>query len=194
MTQATLLRALLATGLVATAPMAMAHSGHAESGLLAGFLHPFMGLDHLIVMLAIGLWGANLGGKAVFTVPMAFVATMVLGCVLTVMGLNLPFVEQGIVLSVIFLGLLLLAAAKFSTPLCGLLVASFAFFHGAAHAIEMPLEVHGYLYVIGFTSACVLLHGMGIALNRALLGLNTLLISRITGAVIALTGLGMALA
>ncbi|MFT2110849.1 HupE/UreJ family protein [Marinomonas sp. 2405UD68-3] len=192
------LRVLLLAGVATAAPVALAHPGHAESGLLSGFVHPFMGLDHLIVMLAIGLWAARLGNKAVFTVPAAFVGTMILGCVLVVGGLAVPFIEQGIVFSVIFLGALLAAASKFSTPICSALVAAFAFFHGAAHGLEMPMDVHGSLYVAGFATASITLHVVGIALSK---GLNTLIapiynqwVTRIAGGMIALTGLSMVIA
>ncbi len=97
-----ILRTLLATSLVMSTPLTFAHTGHAESGLLSGFIHPFMGLDHIIVMFAIGLWAARIGGKAVVIVPVAFVTTMILACVLTVIGMNVPFIEQGIISSVIF--------------------------------------------------------------------------------------------
>ncbi|MCZ2721357.1 HupE/UreJ family protein [Marinomonas sp. 15G1-11] len=198
MTYKNTLRALLLAGVSMAAPLALAHPGHAESGLLSGFAHPFMGLDHLIVMLAVGLWAARLGNKAVFTVPAAFVGTMILGCLLVVAGVGVPFVEQGIVLSVVFLGILLAAASKFSTPICSALVAAFAFFHGAAHGVEMPMDVHGSLYVAGFAAASVALHFAGIALSK---GLSVIVapvynqwVTRLAGGVIALTGLSMAVA
>lgn len=198
MTYKNTLRALLIAGASTAAPLALAHPGHAESGLLSGFAHPFMGLDHLIVMLAVGLWAARLGNKAVFTVPAAFVGTMILGCLLVVGGLGVPFVEQGIVLSVIFLGLVLAASSKFSTPICSALVAAFAFFHGAAHGVEMPMDVHGSLYVTGFAAASVALHFVGIALSKALSiivsPVHNQWVTRIAGGVIALTGVSMAVA
>lgn len=198
MTHQNSLRALLIAGALMSAPVALAHPGHTESGLLSGFAHPFMGLDHLIVMLAVGLWAARLGSKAVFTVPAAFVGTMILGCLLVVAGLGVPFVEQGIVLSVIFLGLVLAAASRFSTPICSALVAAFAFFHGAAHGVEMPMDVHGSMYVAGFAAASIVLHFVGIVLSKALSIIisptHNQWVTRIAGGVIAVTGLSMAIA
>lgn len=188
---------LIRTGIVACfafiAPSVFAHPGHADSGLLSGFLHPFMGLDHIIVMLAIGLWAGRLGSKAVIAVPTAFVATMILACALAVVGLQVPFIEQGIILSVIFLGVLLAAASKFSTPICALFVAAFAFFHGAAHGIEMPSDVHASLYVLGFSISSVVLHAIGIVCNKAFSNISQLAATRLTGAIIAITGVGMAI-
>jgi len=188
----TVLRTLLTTSLVVATPAVFAHAGHTESGLLAGFAHPFMGLDHIIVMFAIGLWAARLGGKAVVAVPMAFVTTMILACALTVIGVNVPFIEQGIITSVIFLGLLLAVSSRFSTSIGSALVAVFAFFHGAAHGIEMPADVSGSLYVIGFASASALLHATGVLFNTLLPANSSVIIHRISGALIALIGLSMA--
>lgn len=188
-------RLLVVTALAVSAPMALAHSGHGHtSGFEAGFLHPFMGLDHLVAMLAVGLWAGRLGGKATFIVPVAFVGTMIIACILAVMGLHVPFMEQGIVLSVIALGILLAAASKFSTPICAVMVAAFAFFHGAAHGSEMPAELSSVMFVIGFSAASMILHVAGIALNSILPTVNNHIITRIAGGVIALTGLSMAIA
>jgi urease accessory protein len=111
----TMKKALIAT--VALLPgVALAHTGHEVSGFISGLAHPVGGADHLLAMLAVGLWAARLGGRALWLVPLAFVATMLLGNLLALSGVSLVFTEQGIGLSVVVLGLLLAFAARFVTP------------------------------------------------------------------------------
>lgn len=170
---------------------AMAHTGHDSASFVAGLSHPFGGLDHLLAMLAVGLWAAKIGGKALWRVPLAFVLALLVSGALGIAGVQLPLIEGGILLSVIVMGVLLAFAVRFSPIICTLLVASFALFHGAAHGAEMPLAANGVLYALGFTVATTALHLAGIALAN-LKAIHSGLIGRMIGAMIALTGVLMA--
>jgi urease accessory protein len=184
-------KALLAFTLLAPAS-AMAHTGHEVSGFMAGLSHPFGGLDHLLAMIAVGLWAARMGGRALWSVPAAFVITMFVGGALAVSGVTVPFIEGGIVLSVIVMGILLAFAVKFSPAICSVIVASFALFHGAAHGAEMPLAANGLTYAVGFALATAVLHIAGIALAKVSVQVKAELATRIAGGAIAVTGLVMA--
>jgi len=130
----------------------------------AGFVHPFTGLDHLLAMLAVGLWAAQLGGRWTWAVPLAFVGSMALGGALGFAGLKLPMVEPMVAASVMVLGLLV--AMKVRLRWSGLaLVGAFALFHGIAHAGEMPLEASTIVYVVGFVLSTALLHAAGVGLG-----------------------------
>lgn len=185
------MKKILATLAFLAPATAMAHSGHEVSGFLAGLSHPVGGLDHLLAMVAVGLWAARMGGKAQWTVPAAFVVTMLLGGILAVSGVAVPFVEGGIVLSVIAMGVLLAFAVKFHPAVCAALVAGFALFHGAAHGTEMPLEASGLAYGVGFALATAALHSVGIVLAKASIQIKAELATRIAGGAIAVTGLAM---
>lgn len=190
---ATFSRILLPVACLALPGLAQAHPGHMEmSGLASGFAHPLFGLDHLLAMLAVGLWGAQLGGSARWTLPLLFVAVMLAGGGLGIAGLGLPGVEQGIVASVVVLGLLLLAARRVPLAYSGILVGAFALFHGHAHGTEMPVHSSAALYALGFVAATAALHTAGLLMGGWLQRRNGPLVSRIVGAVIGLTGLGMA--
>jgi urease accessory protein len=122
-----------------------------------------LGLDHLLAMLAIGLWAVQLGGRAVWIVPAAFVSVMALGGALGMTGANIPLVEQGILASVLILGLLVAAAVRLPLVASVAVVALFSLFHGFAHGAEMPASSQGLLYGAGFALATALLHASGIA-------------------------------
>lgn len=165
---------------------AFAHPSHEHSSsFMAGFDHPIGGFDHLLAMLAIGLWAASLGGRALWAIPTAFVMTMLAGGAFAVAGFSVPFVEQGIVLSVIVLGALVLFAKRLPVMACVVIAAGFALFHGVAHGMEMPLNADGLHYALGFAAATVALHLMGVGLGL----LATPLMTRIGGSVIAIMGL-----
>lgn len=153
--------ALLATG---SAYAHTGHMGHGENGFAAGFGHPFSGLDHLLAMVAVGLWAAQRGGRLMVALPAVFVGVMMLGGAVAVAGLPVPFVESGIAASVLILGLLVAAAAKFPAAPSLALVALFAVFHGHAHGTELPSGMNGAAYTAGFALATALLHVVGIAL------------------------------
>lgn len=167
---------------------ASAHTG--DHGTLTGFAggltHPLLGLDHLFAMLAIGLWAAQQGGRALWAIPAAFVAAMLAGGMLAWAGVGLPQVEAAIALSVLALGLLVAARLKASLTAGMATAAGFALFHGYAHGLETPLAVSPALYAVGFVLATACLHGMGIA--GSLLGRRAV---QLAGAGIAATGLAL---
>jgi len=167
---------------------------HSHSSFGAGFTHPFMGGDHILAMVAIGLWAAMLGGRALWTVPTAFVGVMVLGFVSALLGMPLPFVEPVILASVVVLGLAIAFALPVS-PLVGAVIAGFfAFFHGHAHGGEMGGAAF-LTYGAGFVLATMLLHALGIGLGlgagRMLTGPAGRLSMRVAGGATALGGLLM---
>jgi urease accessory protein len=181
---------LTALALTASTAPAFAHLNPAEHGsLLAGFTHPLSGLDHILVMVAVGLWAAQIGGRALWVVPSAFVGTMAFGFVLAMTGVHLPFVEPAILASVVALGLLVAMAVQMETVACAAVVGVFALFHGYAHGGE--LGAAGALpFSAGFVIATALLHAAGIGLG---LGIGRLssgrVISRILGGITAFAGL-----
>jgi urease accessory protein len=156
--------AALAAILAPTA--AWAHPGHGEAvGFVQGFVHPVTGLDHVLAMVAVGLFAANLGGRALWAVPLSFVSVMAIGGALGVAGIAVPFVEAGIALSVIVLGLAVALRWKAPVAAAMALVGLFALFHGHAHGSEMPIDAAGFEYGMGFILATALLHGAGLALG-----------------------------
>lgn len=153
--------------LVALCLFAGTTSAHTGSQTLAGFtgglIHPLLGLDHLLAMIAVGLWAAQQGGRALWAVPAAFVAAMGLGGALAWMGGELPQVEAAIALSVLALGLLIATRRRWAVPAGMAAAAVFALFHGYAHGLEMPQAASPVPYALGFVLATVFLHGAGIA-------------------------------
>ena len=171
---------------------ALAHPGQGGShDLIGGFMHPLSGIDHLLAMLAVGIFAAQLGGKAIWQVPFAFVVAMMGGGALGYFGVPLPMVEQGIGLSVIVLGLAVMVGVRLPTWLAMGLVGLFAGFHGHAHGSEGALA-HAFLpYAAGFVAATSLLHFAGVVLGLSLdrLGSKTaLLAKRVLGAAGAVAG------
>lgn len=153
----------LATLALVFAPMlAHAHPGHDVSGFAAGVAHPLHGLDHILAMVAVGLWAAQLGGRARWLVPASFVSVMALGGALGMAGVPLPFAEQGIFASVLILGVLIAAAVRLPVPASMAVVGLFALCHGHAHGLEMPGTAAGLAYGAGFVLATALLHTAGI--------------------------------
>jgi urease accessory protein len=152
------LAAILMPGLVQAH---VAHSDHAS--ILAGLGHPFSGIDHILVMIAIGIWASQLGRRAVFALPVAFPLIMTLGAFLGVIGVPLPAVEAGIALSAIFLGAAVLLKSRADLRMAVPLVAIFGLFHGHAHGSELPLEQNALLFGAGFVAGTGLLHAVGIA-------------------------------
>jgi len=142
---------------------------HVQSGQAAGFLtglkHPISGLDHVLAMIAVGLWGAQLGSPAVWMLPVAFPMMMAFGGFMGLVGLPLPGVEIGIALSAILLGSVVARESRPSLGVAVLLVAFFAIFHGHAHGTELPKGQSGLTYSLGFVMATGCLHGVGIAIG-----------------------------
>jgi urease accessory protein len=187
MTPHKLTRWIVPAGLALFAGTASAHTGgHAVTGFASGLAHPFLGLDHLFAMLAVGLWAAQQGGRALWAVPAAFVAAMGLGGLLAWSGAWLPQAETAIALSVLVLGLLIATRRQWAAPLGMAIAAGFALFHGYAHGLEMPQAASPLLYALGFVLATALLHGVGIAGNLA--GRRAV---QLAGAGIAATGLAL---
>lgn len=157
-------------------------------GLQAGISHPFSGLDHMLAMVAVGIWAIQAGGRSVWMVPLSFVSVMLLGGLLAYVGIQLPFVEQGIGISVIFLGLLILSAVTLSPALGSALVGVFALFHGYAHGAELPHLSVAFSYMAGFVFSTALLHGAGLAAGHWLKQGRARIALRYLGGAIALSG------
>jgi urease accessory protein len=152
--------------LVAVPTIALAHPGHdGTPGFIHGFLHPLGGLDHILAMVAVGLFAARLGGRALWLVPASFVVTMAVAGVAGMTGFALPYVEAGIALSILVLGAAI--ALEMTMPVAAAmgLVAFFAIFHGHAHGAEMPESMSGLAYGAGFVAATAGLHALGIGLG-----------------------------
>jgi urease accessory protein len=164
--------ALAAAAVVTMPSIASAHPGFGEIHDLAhGFAHPFSGLDHLIAMLAVGVFAAQLGGRALWLVPGTFVTVMAAAGVAGMLGITIPYVETGIALSVLALGAAIAFAIRVPVAVAMALVGFFAIFHGHAHGTEMPAAASGVLFGIGFVLATAALHaigiGFGILIGRA---------------------------
>jgi urease accessory protein len=181
--------------LVASCGVALAHTGHGDAGDFAhGFTHPLGGLDHVLAMVAVGLFAAHLGGRALWLVPATFVAAMALGGALGMAGAGLPFVETVIALSVVVLGLAVARRIAVPTLAAMALVGFFAIFHGHAHGAEMPVDASGVAYAAGFMLATALLHGAGIALGLTIARLGEFAARRavqVAGGAMALAGVAI---
>jgi len=174
---------------------AYAHVGIGEtSGFMPGLAHPASGLDHACAMLAVGLWAAQMGGRSVWAVPLTFVSVMALGGALPRLGISLPFVEQGIVLSVLLLGVLIAASVCLPLWLSSGMIGLFALWHGHAHGAEMPAVASGMAYALGFMLATALLHIIGIAFGLGMQRLTRERVVHFAGASITLCGMYLAMA
>lgn len=178
-------RLLAAALAVASSSLAYAHPGHAD-GALAGFAHPLLGWDHLLAMLAVGVWASRQDGRAKWTIPASFMLIMLLAASAGMAGMALPAVESGIATSLLLLGLLLAFSVKLEPAAGTLLVALFAVFHGHAHGMEIPASATPWLHAGGFTLATGLLHGLGMWLGKSLRPDGWLL--RAVGTGVAATG------
>ncbi|MBO9587467.1 HupE/UreJ family protein [Devosia sp.] len=186
-------RITLALAITAAATLpAFAHLDPAEHGsFAAGFSHPLFGLDHILAMVAVGLWAAMQGGRAVWIVPAAFVGTMAVGFAAAIAGVPLPFVEPVILASVIFIGVAIALALPIPTGAVAAMVGFFAFFHGHAHGGELG-EAGAWQFAMGFIIATAVLHAVGIGLGLALARFGGKALSRIAGVATALGGLWLA--
>ena len=177
---------------------AMAHTfGAWGAGFPQGFLHPMLGLDHILAMVGVGFWAGQLGGRArlsnhvVWLVPLSFVTAMILGGALGLSGVDLPAVELGIGGSVVLLGMLIALRTRMPLRYSMGSVAAFAIFHGFAHGAEAPEAADPVMYCVGFIMATALLHGIGIGLSW---GTGKLLpngADRVVGGLTGLLGLGI---
>lgn len=162
------LRGALAAALALVPSAAMAHTGlGGTTGFVHGFSHPVGGIDHVLAMVAVGVFAFQLGNRALWLVPATFVAVMAVGGLLGTLGVPVPFVEIGIGLSIVVLGAAVAFGVKAPVAAAMALVGLFAVFHGHAHGAEMPEDAGGLAYGIGFMTATALLHAAGIALGFA---------------------------
>jgi urease accessory protein len=184
--------ALSAILLLAASMPAYAHIGvGTTSSFAAGFSHPLSGLDHMTVMIAVGLWAALKGGKAIWAWPAAFVGVMLVGGALGMLHVSMPFVEPGILASVVALGLLVALAVDLPVSAGVAIIGLFALFHGHAHGTEVPENVGALDYMAGFAVATAALHAVGIAAGLAL-GMRFRGLARAAGAACAAVGVGLA--
>jgi urease accessory protein len=174
--------------------IAEAHPGHAgHGGLAGGFAHPFSGIDHILAMIAVGLLATQIGGRAIWMLPLTFIAMMAGGGLLNLGGVPVPWVEQGIMASVLVLGLLIASAAKLPIAMPLSLVGLFAICHGYAHVAEMRAGFSPIGYAGGFIAATTILHAIGIGLGLSIRKFASNQLVRLAGAAIAACGLLLAL-
>lgn len=175
--------------------LSMAHEGHEAigSGFLVGLTHPLMGIDHLLAMVAVGLWGAHIGGNARWQLPLAFVVTMFLGTFVGVSGFAFAGTEMMIVLSIVAFGLALTYRGAIKPAVAIVACSIFAVFHGVAHGAEAPASAYLANYIAGFIAATALLHIAGLAIGSKMKLAHERVI-QITGFLILLAGgvLGLA--
>ena len=182
-------RALMCLVMLLVAGAAQAHTeGSVAGGFISGFSHPLFGLDHLLAMVAVGIWGATLGRPLVWALPVAFPLLMVVGAVMGIAGLPVPFIEVGIAVSVIVLGIAIAAAWRAPVAVAVAIVSVFGIFHGFAHGTELPETASPAAYAAGFVLSTGLLHLAGIAIGLLKSVPRGSLILRGSGALIAVVG------
>jgi urease accessory protein len=166
---------------------------HVQQGQTAGFLtglrHPISGLDHVVAMISVGLWGAQLGAPAMWLLPVTFPMVMAVGGFLGLVGVPLPGVEIGIASSALLLGLMVAREAKPPIVVAAILVGLFGIFHGHAHGTELPEGQSGLMYSIGFVTATGCLHGVGIAIGLVYRWPVGKVALRVAGAAVAVAGI-----
>jgi len=186
---------LVLAALLLAPTMALAHTRvGAVHGFAHGFGHPLGGVDHILAMVTVGILAAQLGGRTLWLVPATFVLMMAAGGAAGTTGLMIPFVELGIVLSVIVLGVVV--ALKMQAPVTVAMgvVGFFAIFHGYAHGAEMPHDAGGLAYGLGFVAATAMLHAVGIGIGLSTSGLGArvgTVAIRVSGCLIAAAGVGL---
>ncbi|OWV89396.1 urease accessory protein [Rhizobium sp. N122] len=186
---------LLALAAAALPAVAYAHTGVGQtSGFVHGFSHPVSGLDHILAMVMVGVFAFQLGGRATWLVPTTFVLVMALGGALGVAGVNVPFVEAGIALSIVVLGAIVALDVKAPIALAMGVVGLFAIFHGHAHGAEMPEDAGGAAYAAGFMIATAFLHAAGLGLGYIIGRAGErqgAFVTRAAGSVAAIAGVGI---
>ncbi len=165
---------------------------HVEQGQAASFLtgvsHPWSGLDHILAMIAVGIWGAQLGNPALWILPVSFPMMMAVGAMMGLLGIPVPGIEIGIAVSALVLGIMILGEIRPPLMAAVVLVGFFAIFHGHAHGTELPAGQSGLLYSMGFVIGTGCLHGVGIAIGSIHRWPSGKFALRATGAFIALMG------
>jgi len=168
---------------------ALSHTGEGMmGGFISGFLHPLFGWDHVVAMVAVGLWGAFLGRPAIWLLPVVFPLVMAVGGALGVLGVPLPYVEAGIAASGLVLGMMVMLAVKPPLWFAAVLVGIFAVFHGHAHGTELPIAANALTYALGFVIATGLVHLSGIAFGLLVKWPWGRGVVRLAGGLIAATG------
>jgi urease accessory protein len=186
--------AIVLAALGASAAPAFAHFDPAEHGsLMAGLSHPLIGFDHVLAMIAVGLWAALLGGRALWLAPLAFVGAMAIGFAAALMGVSLPFVEPAILASVVVIGLLAATALRVPAGVAIAMVGFFAFFHGHAHGGELG-SAGAIAFGAGFALSTALLHVAGIGLARLFGGGAGRLATRMAGGAAVVGGIWLVVA
>ncbi len=178
---------LTAVFLLVSSSVAFAHPGHNVSGFAAGLMHPFSGLDHLLAMVAVGLWAAQGGGRKVWLLPATFMTMLAVGAGVSMSWQSLPLVETGIAVSVLALGLLIALSLQLPANTSVAICALFGLLHGYAHGLELPQSAAPAAYALGFLAATATLHLGGIATGIATRQRYALL-SRFLGGAIAISG------
>ena len=168
---------------------ALAHVGDAQThDLMHGLEHPLTGIDHICAMLAVGIWAAQRGGREIWLVPLSFMSVMALGGALATAGAQLPFVEPGIALSLVVLGLFVAAAVRLRLAVSVAIVSLFALLYGYAHGLEIPVAAFGVTYAAGYVLATAGLIAAGIAFGLLMRKLDSSQSVRLAGTAIALCG------
>lgn len=189
------LASLLALTLVALPTAALAHTGHGDTaGFMHGFMHPVGGLDHVLAMVAVGVFAFVLGGRALWLVPLSFVGMMAVGFLMGANGVTLPYAELAIALSSIVIGGVAALGRRMPVVAAMALAGGFAVFHGWAHGAEMPVNAGALTYSLGFVAATALLHVAGIAASMGVAAVTDRYgrtFAQIAGGVFALGGVGV---
>jgi urease accessory protein len=182
-------QAILAAALLVAAASASAHpGGGVAGGFSSGFMHPILGWDHVVAMVAVGLWGAFLGRPAIWVLPIVFPMVMAFGGAIGLSGLHIPAVETGIAFSAIVLGAVVALAIRPPIPVAAVIVGTFAIFHGYAHGVELPKAADPLAYSLGFVIATGMLHLAGIAIGLVVRWPAGKIAVRAVGAAIAMAG------
>jgi urease accessory protein len=177
--------ALAAAASLAATP-AFAHTGAGDAhGFIHGLAHPIGGMDHVLAMVAVGLFASLLGGRALWAVPLAFVGMMLVGGAFGMAGVELPAVELGITASIIAIGAVTAFGGSLPLAAAMALVGFFAIFHGHAHGAEMPLGAGAFAYSAGFAFGTALLHALGLGIGLAV---RSARVVRMAGAATAVVG------
>jgi urease accessory protein len=166
-----------------------AHQRGGEAiGFASGFVHPISGLDHILAMIAVGMWGAQLGAPAIWVLPVVFPMVMALGGMMGLMGIKLPGIELCIALSALALGFAVFREARPKLWISATIVGAFAIAHGHAHGTELPIGANGVLYSVGFVMATGLLHALGIGIGLVHRWTAGRIALRVAGALVAMGG------
>ena len=180
---------------ISTTASAHIGTGSAEAGgIIAGFTHPLLGLDHLLAMLAVGLWAGQNRGKILWAAPLSFMAFMAIGGILGIFNFALPITEYAILASLVVFGGMIAFSIKPNVIAAMILIGTFAVFHGHSHGSEMVIATSATQYIIGFVLATGLLHGLGIGIAKCLQLDSKAYLATITGSGIIATGIVLLMA